>query len=343
MNSIYYDSGTTNTRAYLFEGRQLLYKLSAEIGSKDCALSGSNMTLLRSLKNMYDELLRISGLTEDDIQKIWMSGMISSSTGILEIPHLTVPVDLHRIREGVVEYFEPLCFKRALHIIPGVKTSLGSEHLDYENFTGINNMRGEETEIFGILEQYPSLMENSILILPGSHTQITVIQNGAITDIHSTITGELYHAIVQHTILSASLASNSENTILPHMVSKGFHALQKLGFNRALYTIRTMDLFLHSSPAERRSYFEGILNGGVAISALSLVVPGSHPQIAVYGNANNLRIFRTLFNELSPNLTFTGIGSKDLPYSAQGFLCIASPGNTAASPHPAALQNENLS
>ncbi len=324
MNSIYFDSGTTNTRAYLFEGSHLLHKLSAEIGSKDCALTGSNMTLLCRLKKMYDELLQGSGLAEDDIREIWMSGMISSSTGILEIPHLTVPVDLQCIREGVVEYFEPLCFKRTLHIIPGVKTSLSGDPLNYETFTKINNMRGEETEIFGILEQYPSLRESSILILPGSHTQITVIQNGAITDIHSTITGELYQAIVQRTILSTGLAPNGENAILPHMVSKGFHALQNLGFNRALYTIRTMELFLHSTPAERRSYFEGILNGGVATAALSLISPASPPQIAVYGNKNSLKVFQTLFSELSPNLPFVGIESKELPYSAQGFLCITS-------------------
>lgn len=323
MNSIYYDSGTTNTRAYLFCNRKLVHQLSVEIGSKDCALSGNNSKLLHMLKKMYDELLKTSGLRNDDIQDIWMSGMISSSTGILEIPHLTVPVNLHLIRKGVVKYFEPLCFQRTLCIIPGIKTSLADERLSYDTFTKINNMRGEETEIFGILDQYPFLKKKCILILPGSHTQIAVIKNGAIEDILSTITGELYNAIIHSTILATSLAPSEENIILPHMVSKGFHALQKFGFNRALYTVRTMELFLPSSSSERNSYFEGILNGGVITSISSLVSLNAPAQIAVYGSQNNLTVFQTLCNECFPEIPFTGIEKNDFPYSARGFLSIS--------------------
>lgn len=324
MNRIYYDSGTTNTRAYLFEGTHMIHRLSRQVGSRDCALSGSNACLLQGLKNMYDSLLRDTGLDESQISQIWMSGMISSATGILEIPHLSVPVDLRKIRSGVVGYYEPYYFHRSLNIIPGVKTDLPDGPASYETFTKINNMRGEETEIFGILAEYPGLMENSVLILPGSHTQIAIVQNGAIVNILSTVTGELYNAIANHTILSSSLTSQKPAQIIPEMVSKGLRALKEYGFNRALYTVRTMDLFLPSSPEERHSYFEGILNGGVVTAICSYIDTASLPRIAVYGSVSNILVFETLFHEQNRNLPFIGIEASELPYSARGFLCISS-------------------
>lgn len=323
MNRIYYDCGTTNTRGYLFENSQLKYTLAIPTGSKDAALSDNRLLLLHALKDIYDGLLTAGNLCESEISEIWMSGMISSSTGLIEIPHLTAPIDRLSLKKGIVCYHESLCFKRDLYIIPGIKTVPPSGQINFDTFDQVNNMRGEETEIFGILDQYPCFSENSIIILPGSHTQVAFIQDGSIVNILSAITGELYDALSHHTILSTSLCSDQKIEIIPEMVVRGLHALEKLGINRALYTIRTMELFLNSTNSERHSYFEGILNGGIVRLIKSLLQADEHPQVVVYGSYETIEVFRALFNALNLGLTITGVEKGAVPYSAYGFLCLS--------------------
>lgn len=322
MNYLYYDSGTTNTRLYLFKDLQLIDSSNKKIGSRDSALSGSNKALLCALREMMDEMCEKHGLSPEQIEEIWMSGMISSPTGIVEIHHLCVPVTLSRLKENVTSFFEASYFQRTIFIIPGVKTTC-AQPISLENFHSLNNMRGEETEIFGILQSYPALCDNCIMIMPGSHTQIAQIRNGAITDIISTITGELYSAVKNNTILSTSLPASLSEAIEPELLCRGYENLNVLGFNRALYTVRTMELFMETTPAQRHSYFEGILNGGVLNVIFRTYRQETIRNIAVYGSEESIGIFRILFEKYYPKCTFTGISSqRAVPFSVNGFLSI---------------------
>lgn len=73
MNYLYYDSGTTNTRLYLFKDLQLIDSSNKKIGSRDSALSGSNKALLCALREMMDEMCEKHGLSPEQIEEIWMS------------------------------------------------------------------------------------------------------------------------------------------------------------------------------------------------------------------------------------------------------------------------------
>lgn len=320
MDILYYDSGTTNTRAYLLRDGELLCHASSAVGSRDSALSKDNTCLLESLYQQMLELSGQAGIDPESIGEIWMSGMVSSPTGIIELTHLAVPADAGLLRKNVCPYYEPLLFKRQLHIIPGVKTLPDGGRITADNFYRINNMRGEETELFGILAEYPSLNENTVFLMPGSHTQIIFVKNGCIVDILSTITGELYKAVTQATILSTSLLPPTPGVIIPEMVCKGYSLLNELGFNRALYTVRTMELFLHSSNDERHSFFEGILNGGVVKAVSASIRADEMPVLAVYGSPESTRVLQILFQNYCPNLPFVPVPNTEIPYSARGFL-----------------------
>lgn len=324
MNYLYYDSGTTNTRLYLFKDSILIDSSNAHIGSKDSALYGNSQKLLQTLKSMMDNICEKHNLQQFEIDQVWLSGMISSPTGIVEIPHLTVPVDLTVLRENIAEYYEPYYFKRTLYIIPGVKTKCpGAVSLDTIHY--LNNMRGEETEIFGILHLHKELSKNCIMIMPGSHTQIAYIHNGAITNIISTITGELYSAIKSDTILSTSIPASISGNIDSEMLCKGYENLNIYGFNRALYTVRTLELFMPASAQQRHSYFEGILNGGVLNVIVNTNESKLFNNIAVYGSDESIEVFEILFKRYYPEYSFTGISSKqEVPFSANGFLSIKS-------------------
>jgi len=254
---LYYDSGTSNTRAYLLDRDfAVIYTIKKAVGSKDSAIAGSNRVLIEGLKELYDDVLSANGLEEGDISAIYASGMITCAYGLKEVPHLALPLTVEGFAGHLVSVLEDTCFHREIILVPGLKTV-------NDDITYVNNMRGEEIEIIGALDELQSLgaPENLAMILPGSHTHVTYLQGEQITGIISNFTGELFHAIQKETILSPVL--NWDGTPPDReMVLKGYENLRKFGFNRAMYICRTMDAFGEGTPAQRFSYGEGVILGG---------------------------------------------------------------------------------
>ncbi|MDF2950635.1 MAG: hypothetical protein K0S18_218 [Anaerocolumna sp.] len=255
---IYYDSGTSNTRVYLLDKEyKALYTAKLGVGSKDSAIAGSNMVLIEGMKKLYDEVLDKTGISEEQIKDIYASGMITSPYGLKEVPHLKLPMTIQNFADSLYCHYEDKLFHKNIYLVPGLKTV-------NDDITYVNNMRGEEIEIIGTLEELNKISEskNIALILPGSHTHVTYVQNDQIIGIISNFTGELFHALKTSTILSPILSADSKD-LSPEMVKKGVENLKKFGFNRAIYICHAMRLFNEGSEQDRFSYAEGVVSGGV--------------------------------------------------------------------------------
>lgn len=133
-----------------------------------------------------------------------------------------------------------------------------------------NNVRGEETELFGIMQKYPEHFKSkrAAVIMPGSHTHILFTEDEQIVDICSCMGGELYSAVCGATILGASLSPAPANTDKA-FVSLGCRMVRKYGMNRALYIVRAMQLFTRATQSQRDSYMEGVINAGVVGALLA--------------------------------------------------------------------------
>ncbi len=255
---LYYDSGTSNTRAYLLNRDfQVKYTVKKAVGSKDSAIAGSNRVLIEGMKELYDDVLSANALEEGDIDAIYASGMITSPYGLKEVPHLALPLTVGGLAAGLVPFFESTCFHREIVLVPGLKTVSS-------DFTFVNNMRGEEIEIVGALDelQAAGAPRDLAMILPGSHTHVTCLQGEKITGIISNFTGELFHAIQKDTILSPVLQWDGAPPDRD-MVLKGYENLEKFGFNRALYICHAMRTFGEGTARQQFSYGEGVILGGV--------------------------------------------------------------------------------
>lgn len=255
---VYYDSGTSNSRIYLLDRDfQVRYTEKKAVGSKDSSIAGDNLVLLQGLKELYDGMLSATGVDEGQIEEgIYASGMVTSPYGLKEIPHLVIPTTVERFAQSVYRFREEKVFHRDFYLIPGLKTT-------GEDITHVNNMRGEEIEIIGTLdtlqERYPG--RTIALILPGSHTHTALIQDQQVQGILSSMTGELFHALKTATILSPILSAEGDE-LDPEMVKEGVRNLETYGFNRAIYICHAMRLFNQGTPAQRKSYAEGVMNGG---------------------------------------------------------------------------------
>lgn len=319
----YFDSGTTNTRACLLQDGTILKRAEISVGSRDSALHQDKNVLISALKRLYDQVISSAGIEDSQIQEIYMSGMISSPFGLVEIEHLSTPVDFKKLKHEIVTYHESAFFGRDIHIIPGIKTLPLGTTASINTVVNANNMRGEETEIFGILHRFPELASGrSIILLPGSHTQAAFLYNGRIEDISSTVTGELYHAVAGHTILGSSITGEKKTELLPDLVCMGYRIVHQYGFNRALYVVRSMDLFAKSTLSERRSYLEGVINGGV-MDAIVQVTKNDSATIAVAGAYMQYEIFSAFAEELFPQFKIVEVPVvPEFPFAVEGFLSL---------------------
>ena len=255
---VYFDSGTTNSRCYLLtEDAAFVDHMKIEFGSKNSAIMGNNAALLQKLHELYSALLTRNGCSDEDVTRIYASGMVTSPYGIQEVPHVTLPVDIPSFARHIHPHFEDRYFHREIRLVPGLRTT--GESIDHTN-----NLRGEEIEAIGanprLAKQFGA--KPVAVVLPGSHTHTILMRNGAFEDLLANFTGELYSALQSTTILAPILNIPVE-TYDPEMVSLGVENLRKYGFTRALYICHAMQLFNRETAIRRASYAEGVILGGL--------------------------------------------------------------------------------
>ena len=210
MINVYFDSGTTNSRIFVLEGGRILYHDKAGTGCRDAALAGDPSILTRALRRLYQNALDTLHIKDEQVQGIYLSGMATSSSGLQEVEHLSLPAGLRELRENIVSYRENSFFHRELLLIPGLKTCARGVTVSPEEAFLVNNVRGEETEILGILCE--TGLTDCAVLLPGTHTQAAMVENSRITDLLSTVTGELYGAILRDTIIGSSIEEGPLST-----------------------------------------------------------------------------------------------------------------------------------
>ena len=317
----YFDSGTTNSRIFLLENGQILYHSKIKTGCKDAALAGDSSVLIEALWKLYQNALVAMHLQDEQIRGIYLSGMATSANGLQEVEHLPLPAGLKELRENMVEYPENRFFHRSLYLIPGLKTCPRGVRVSPEKAVLVNNVRGEETEIMGILQA--TGMNSCAVLLPGSHTQAAIVENGKITDLLSTVTGELYGAILQDTIIGSSV---TEAAPQPDWIKQGVLALRRFGFNRALYITRSLDLFSDTKSGERKNFLEGVVNGDMVLEALRVIQ--RHPSIQdviIYGSCDQYTILQAVA-EVSPGFENFSLhhveADPDFPMSVRGIMAL---------------------
>ncbi len=242
-NYITIDGGTTNTRVSLICNNAILAtkKISIGAGEKDI------VALKNAIKTAIAENLSENDLGEKAIERILASGMITSEYGLCNLPHITAPAGIEELHnemyETVIEDVSeiPFVFMR------GIKTE-GTE-LDEADM-----MRGEETELMGLLKTHK---DACLYILPGSHSKhISVDRNGRIVALRTMMTGELFAAVMQHTILRDA-TSFEYNEICMSELFNGFYYAKKRGINEALFKTRILKTRFNGTPEQCYSFLLG--------------------------------------------------------------------------------------
>lgn len=250
------DWGTTSFRIWLLDagGRALAVRRSGE-GMTACA-PDRFATVLDA---------HLAALGASATLPVIACGMAGSRQGWREAPYLDAPALLSDIALGAVVVPGP----RDIRILPGICQRKPASP---------DVMRGEETQLLGIAAG----RRDFVACMPGTHCKWVQVSGGAVRRFRSFMTGELYAAIGEHTILRHSLGGGEAEAQSPSFdraVEAMLHAPNSL--TAELFAIRAGQLLGEGGDAP--AALSGLLIGaeiaatraeGLAASPVTLVAHG---------------------------------------------------------------------
>ena len=204
-------------------------------------------------------------------------GMVGSAQGWHEAAYRETPASLGALSTALQTVRSVRGVE--VHIVPGV----------IQHSTLPNVMRGEETQVLGVLQTLPHL--NDCLIgLPGSHSKWVQVQDGCLVHFDTFMTGELYAAACEHTILGRTQQHSGkfDGAAFERGVRVALSPDGQLGPLSTLFSARTLGLTGQLTPTQQPDYVSGLLIGH-EVSALSRAVRQCRgdkplPAIILIGN-----------------------------------------------------------
>lgn len=306
-NIIALDMGTTNTRAYLLDGKGNIIKTSKQnIGAGESAKCLSKQPIINAVKTCIEELCNC-----ENISAVIASGMITSGLGLKEVPHLIAPVSTEDIADNMVEESYPEIADIPFWFVPGVKNNTD---IDDE----MDMMRGEETESVALIER----AQDAVYILPGSHTKFVSVKGGVIESCLTTLTGELLAVITKDTVAAQAVEHKFADIRFfnKEYLLKGYNAAEKYGIARAVFGTRILRVLSDVDANTAAWYLLGaVLQGDIAalkganLCSNTAVVAGKEPFVSAWKELlEKERLFENVI--FDPN---------EIPLAAKGAYILA--------------------
>lgn len=243
------DGGTSNTRLCLQKDGEILSAVRLDKGARFG--TQNKPQFLAELGEALHTLLSRDHLSENDIEAVLASGMITSEGGLCEIPHIPSPAGREELHRAMRRLSFPMLCACPFYLIPGVR-SFGA---DYRT---TDVMRGEETELIGIQDAM-DFHGCGTVILPGSHSKrIETDDDGKIVSFCTALTGEMLAAVCSATILSSSVTLG-KNERLNDFLYEGYDFCHENGINSALFKVRILDRFAGHPADDVYSYLMGVI------------------------------------------------------------------------------------
>ncbi|MRS92050.1 2-oxo-3-deoxygalactonate kinase [Enterobacteriaceae bacterium RIT714] len=263
------DWGSTNLRAWLYQGDRCLESRQSEAG----------VTRLNG-KSPQAVLAEVTENWREGATPVVMAGMVGSNVGWKVAPYLPVPACFSAIGEQLTSVGDNIW------IIPGLCVSRDDNH---------NVMRGEETQLLGARTLSPS----SVYVMPGTHCKWVQADAQQIHDFRTVLTGELHHLLLRHSLVGAGLP---EQEMSPEAFATGLtRGLASPAVLPQLFEVRASHV-LGTLPREQVSEFLSGLLIGAEVATMGEQFAGQQKITLVAGSSLTTRYqqaFRALGREVS--------------------------------------------
>lgn len=260
------DCGTTNSRIYIVnEQADILGKATKKVGVRDTAIHGSNQILKDGLQETFYQAVENAGCKLNEIGFAISSGMITSEIGLLEIPHLWAPVGMDDLAQNITKVHDTTIFPVdiPIYFIRGIKNRYDPETASVKTVGFLDFMRGEEAQIAGLLSIYDLQPPLTIAVL-SSHTKfISINQDSKVLGSLTTVSGQVYEAILKETFLGKSVRATTEyddsDYLDKDVIDSAYNWVTNAGFLRTLLMPRFLDVLIKTEWYERKLFVEATI------------------------------------------------------------------------------------
>lgn len=259
------DCGTTNSRIYVVdENGNVISKVSQEIGARDVSIHGDKQVLKYGLRELFDRALREAGTSTAEIHCILSSGVITSEIGLVELPHLWAPCSIDTLAANItlvkdLDVFPPSI---PVYFVRGIKNFYDPSKISMRDVWTLDFIRGEETQVAGLLENRGVKLPVIIIIL-SSHTKLIPIDGEKrILGSFTTLSGQLYNAVLKETVVGKSVRSEDDfddtSYLNPDVIDMAHDVVMGSGLQRGLLCVRLLDILVHTRWYDRKLFTEAL-------------------------------------------------------------------------------------
>lgn len=233
------DWGTSNLRAWAMGAEGIL--ASAE--------SADGMGRL-GRDDFEPALMRLVGpwLTGGPVPVV-ACGMVGARQGWVEAPYRPVPCPPVARGEGIAP---PTTDALRVTIVPGLSQSRPADV-----------MRGEETQIAGVLALHPRF--DGVICLPGTHSKWAHVSAGEVVSFQTFMTGELFALLSTQSVLRHSMGEGPDDAAFDEGAAEGLARPERL--MARLFALRAEGLLNGLAPAAARARLSGLLIGAELAAA----------------------------------------------------------------------------
>lgn len=297
------DCGTTNSRAYVVDQNGREYsKATKPIGVRDTATTGSRDLLRAGLRDIAVQATAEAKLVSSDIGAIFSSGMITSEIGLHELPHLVAPCGLSELAAGITKIEDTGIYDDSVpvYFVRGIKNAMPPEQTAPTAQVGkLDFMRGEETQVMGLLASPAFLLPATIVVL-SSHTKFIPVDNaGTICGSMTTMSGQLYDAIINNTVVGKSVEQRDGEDQRPDgyfnesIINNAIEWIEEVGLVRALMFPRFLDVLLDTKWYERAMFLDALVAAEdmLAVKQLSAMAETAVERFTLIGQKERCRLY----------------------------------------------------
>lgn len=198
-----------------------------------------------------------------------ISGMASSTIGWKELPYARAPLALDGSGLRVERLrWEPPAWLGETYLVSGVATER-------------EMMRGEECQIIGLMKKtaLAGCAQQSILVLPGTHSKHVSIESHCVADFRTYMTGELFELLTRHSVLRATIDTSGSALQFRDAFEEGVRSVDEEGLAVSLFQGRTRGVLGGRDKTSNAAFLSGVLIG----AEMSALRNDSRPVVIAAG------------------------------------------------------------
>ena len=266
------DWGTSNMRARLIDAAgNVLAEAASEDGIARVAAGGHEAAFER-LVGDWPQVPAI------------MAGMIGSRQGWREADYLPCPAAVGDLAASVLRF--ETGNGRPVAIIPGMMVRSAARDGDV--------MRGEETQIVGLIDGEPGFA--GVAILPGTHSKWVSVSGTTVNDFQTFLTGEVFELLSQKSFLRHSVAAGGGEPDSPDFALAVRRTVDEgLPFLSAIFSVRVRALLDGADPTANLAYLSGLVIGGEIAAARTAGRFNDATQLRIVGSQSLGRAYARAF------------------------------------------------